>query len=51
MLNRMVSMATHYELPNNRDVPTKIQLEHEGSIDLPLFMYVAVCRILGCFIQ
>ena len=23
--------------------------DDEGSIDLPLFMYVAVCRILCCF--
>ena len=27
----------------------KIHLEHEWSIDLPLLMYVAVCRILCCF--
>ena len=29
----------------------KIQMEHKGSIDLLLLMYVAVCRILCCFIQ
>ena len=29
----------------------KIQLEHEGSIDLPLFMYVAVVAYLAVFIQ
>ena len=33
------------------DIPCrwKIQLEHDGLIDLPLLMYVAVCRILCCF--
>ena len=40
-----------WSLNIQRTIPCrwKIQLEHEGSINLPLLMYVAVCHILCCF--